>query len=45
VTLDATKEVFATSDECVIVPAVSIDAPDGVERIPFLKLLKPKPAA
>jgi len=45
VTLDGTKEAFAATANCVMVPAVFVDAPDGMERIPFLKLLKPKPAA
>jgi hypothetical protein len=39
VTVEGTKEIFATTAECVIVPPVYIDAPDDLAPVPFIKFV------
>ena len=45
VTLDGTKETYAATATCVVVPAIFVDAPNDLSPVPYLKLLPPKPAA
>jgi hypothetical protein len=39
VTLEGTKEIFAATAQCVIVPPVYIDAPDDGKPVPFIKFV------
>lgn len=39
VTLEGTKEVFAATAQCVIVPPVYIDTPDDMAPVPFIEFV------
>lgn len=39
VTVEGTKEIFAATAQCEIVPPVYIDAPDDMAPVPFIKFV------
>ena len=41
VTYPGTKEVFGASADCVVVPPLFIDYPDGMDPVPLIQLLPP----
>lgn len=41
VTFKGTKQVFGAYADCVVVPPLFIDYPDGMEAIPYIRLLPP----
>ncbi len=39
VTLEGTKQVYLDEGDCVIAPPVYVDAPDGMEQVPTVRLV------
>ena len=42
VTYKGTKQVFGGYEDCVIVPPLFVDYPDGMSPVPMIKFLPPK---
>jgi hypothetical protein len=42
VTYKGTKQVFGAYEDCVLVPPLFIDHPDGMSPVPMITLLPPK---
>lgn len=42
VTYKGTKQVFGAYADCVVVPPLFVDYPDGMDRVPMIEFLPPK---